>query len=138
MIESMTDPQIERLAAAPFLLMSLRERDHEYWHVLFANDPNLDLLFTVDTYSDMSQLAPRIVLEGVSGRQPRLAASEEFWSKMLGAGLNAELDVRHAAHLAALQSILTEDPTARYRAVQAAACRTRIPSLSVADKNERS
>jgi len=67
--------------------------------------------------------------------QPRLAANMDFWNKLLGPGLSSEQDVRSAAHVAALQTILTDDPAAHYRALRAAACNAPTPSLQIADKN---
>ena len=177
MVKGLTDLQIGRLSAAPFLLMSLRERDADYWRVLTTDDSNLDLFVATDKNSDCELLsmagltflwalagrnpyAARLVsgatlgwcehladwillrlLQRTAGRhdllQPRLAGSEEFWTKLLGPGLSSERDVRKAAHLTALQSILTEDPTANYRPLKAAACSTLAPSLRVADRNRR-
>ena len=176
-LERLTDLQIDHLAVVPFLLLSLRERDDDYWHVLFGDEANMDLLPVADAHRNTAQLvaaelaflwalarrnayAARLVsgaplnwcehladstlfrlLERTHDRcdlpQPRLAANESFWSKLLGPGLSVESEVRRAAHLAALQSILTVDPTARYRPMRAAACRTQVPSLRVADKNKR-
>jgi len=177
MVKGLTDLQIGRLSATPFLLMSLRERDADYWHVLTTDDSNPDLLLATDRNADSESLsmaglaflwalagrnpyAARLVsgatlnwcehladcillqlLQRTAGRhdllQPRLAGSEEFWNKLLGPGLSSERDVRKAAHLTALQSILTEDPTAHYRPLKAAACSTLAPSLRVADRNRR-
>ena len=44
MVEGLTDLQAQRLSEAPFLLLSLREQDSDYWSALFADDPNGDLL----------------------------------------------------------------------------------------------
>jgi len=177
LVEGLTDFQIERLASAPFLLLSLRERDDDYWQVLFDDDANGDLLIAVDSGTETGQLAAaglaflwalakrnpyatRLVsgatlnwceqlaertmlqlLQKSAGRrdllQPRFAGNKQFWSKLLGPGLSSERDVRIAAHLAALQTVLTEDPTRRYRAIRAAACSTVVPSLRVADRTDR-
>ena len=61
--------------------------------------------------------------------QPRLPDNIDFWNKLLGPGLSSEQDVRTAAHVAALQTILTEDPAAQYRPLRAAACSSVAPSL---------
>ncbi len=177
LVEGLTDLQIERLAAAPFLLLSLRERDEHYWQALLDDEPNSDLLVAVDSDTETQQLAAaglaflwalakrnpyatRLVsgatlnwceqladytmlqlLQQTHGRrdllQPRFPGNEQFWSKLLGPGLSSERDVRIAAHLTALQSVLTEDPTTRYRATRAAACSTVVPSLRIADRNDR-
>ena len=68
--------------------------------------------------------------------QPRLADNIDFWKKLLGPGLSSEQDVRTAAHVAALQTILTENPAAQYRPLRAAACSFVAPSLQVADKRQ--
>jgi len=43
LVSGLTDLQSRRLAETPFLLLSLREQDDDYWSVLFADDPNGDL-----------------------------------------------------------------------------------------------
>ena len=43
-IRAMTDLQLERLAACPFLLLSFRETDDAYWHALVEHDRSGDLL----------------------------------------------------------------------------------------------
>ena len=177
LVEGLTDFQVERLASAPFLLLSLRERDEDYWQALFDDEPGRDLLVAVDpgtetvqlaiaalaflwalakrnpyatrllsgaTLNWCEQLAERTLLQLLqqsAGRrdllQPRFAGNLHFWNKLLGPGLNSERDVRVAAHLAALQSVLTEAPTTRYRALRAAACSTVVPSLRIAERNDR-
>ena len=42
-IVGLTDLQIERLAGCPFLLMSFRERDTDYWQGLLSAEPTGDL-----------------------------------------------------------------------------------------------
>ena len=177
LVEGLTDLHIERLSSAPFLLLSLRERDEHYWQALLNDEPNNDLLVAVDSNTESRQLAAaglaflwalakrnpyaaRLVsgatlnwcelltdytmlqlLQQAIGRrdllQPRFPGNEKFWSKLLGPGLSSERDVRIAAHLAALQSVLTEDPASRYQAIRAAACSTAVPSLQIADRNDR-
>jgi len=173
-ISGLTDLHVERLSRTPFLLFSLRERDSDYWSFLSADEPQGDLLMTVNTADELGQLAAAClgflwqlaqhnpyaarlvsgatlswceqladrtlfrVLQRMSGRPdlllPRRATDAGFWNKLLGPGLSSEQDVRNAAQLSALQSILTEDPAARYRALPAAACSTTAPALRVADK----
>ena len=43
----LTEPQLTCLAAAPFLLFSLREQDDEYWQHLLADDPQFDFVDSV-------------------------------------------------------------------------------------------
>jgi hypothetical protein len=42
-VVGLTDLQIERLSGCPFLLMSFRERDADYWRSLLADQPTGDL-----------------------------------------------------------------------------------------------
>ena len=175
LIKGLTDLQLERLAAVPFLLLSWRERDEDYWRVLGSDDSNFDLFGGGEPSSESGVLcaaglaflwalarrnpyAARLMssatlgwcerlldstllglLQKTAGRhdvlRPRLADNEEFWNKLLGPGLSSEREVRRAAHLAALQATLTEDPAANYRAIKAAACSTLVPTHSVADKH---
>lgn len=177
LVEGLTDFQVQRLSSAPFLLLSLRERDAAYWQALFDADASGDLLIVLDSGTETDQLAiaglaflwalakrnpyaTRLVsgatlnwceqlaertvlqlLQQSSGRrdllQPRFAGNTHFWNKLLGPGLSSERDVRSAAHLAALQSVLTEDPSTHYRAIRAAACSTVVPSLRIAARTDR-
>lgn len=66
--------------------------------------------------------------------QPRFAADENFWRKLLGPGLSSESPVRLSAHVTCLQWLLTDDPAVRYQRVRAAACDNKVPTLSVAEK----
>jgi len=175
LIRGLTDLQIQRLSATPFMLMSLRERDATYWQSLCADDANEDLfrgaaepdteLLVTAGIAFLWQLARRNpyaarLLSGATTRwceqltnrsllqllqqtsrrndllQPRLPDSDDFWNKLLGPGLSSEAPVRNAAYLAALQSILAEDPVAQYRPIKAAACSTLVPSLRVAERKE--
>ena len=70
--------------------------------------------------------------------EPRLADNAEFWNKLLSAGVNPEREVRVAARLCALQTLLTQSPAARYRRLPAAACNMPMPALRIADKTVRS
>ena len=42
-IEGLTDRQVDRLSASPFLLLSLREHNAEFWRGLEADSPVMDL-----------------------------------------------------------------------------------------------
>jgi len=176
-ISSLTDLQVERLSAAPFLLFSLRQSDPDYWGSLSADEPNHDLLSLAKPPDELGQLAAAClgflwqlaqrnpyaarlvsgaplswceqladrtlfrVMQRMAGRpdllHPRRADDAGFWLKLLGPGLSSEQDVRIAAQLSALQSILTADSAARYRALPAAACSSTAPTLLVADKPDR-
>ena len=178
MIEGLTDLQARRLSAAPFLLLSLREQDDDYWSALFAADPNGDLfaspsgdgrdrhlaaaalgflwqlaqhnpyavrLLSGATVNWCDSLANRTLLsllERTADRtdllRPRLSENLVFWRKLLGPGLSSEPTIRTAAHLSALQSMLTIDRVAQYRDIRAAACKIQPPALRVAEKPDRS
>lgn len=56
----------------------------------------------------------------------------EIWQKLLVDGLSNETETRHAAHISALQSVLTRLPAPA--AWSAAACASRNPALKVADE----
>jgi len=178
LVAGLTDMQLRRLAETPFLLLSLREQDDDYWSVLFADDPTGDL-FAVNsggghdrhlvaaTLGFLWQLAQhnpyavRLVsgatinwcdrlanstllrlLQRTADRtdllRPRHSENLDFWRKLLGPGLSSEPGIRTAAHLSALQSMLTINRVAQYRDVRAAACRARLPALRVAEKPGRS
>ena len=54
-----------------------------------------------------------------------------LWRKLLLAGVSEEAKARHAAHISALQHVLTARPI--LTGWQAAACKSRNPALEVAD-----
>jgi hypothetical protein len=176
-VRGLTDLQIHRLSAVPFLLLSLRERDDRYWQVLASDAADADL-FTSTSYDiDTGQLGTaavaflwqlstrnpyaarllsggtlvwceqlanctllRLLLRTMNSPdllQPRLMNKVDFWKKLLGPGLSSEQNVRTAAHMAALQTMLTEDPAPQYRPLRAAACNSSAPSRKVADKRRR-
>lgn len=177
MVEGLTDLQARRLSEAPFLLLSLREQDDDYWSALFAGDPNGDLFAATSgdrrdrhlvaaalgflwQLAQHNPYAVRLVsgatmqwcdrlanctllrlLKRTADRadllRPRLSENSEFWRKLLGPGLSSEPGIRTAAHLSALQSMLTIDRAAQYRDVRAAACKIRPPAISVAEKPDR-
>lgn len=56
----------------------------------------------------------------------------ELWQKLLVAGLCAETETRNAAHVSALQYVLTRQPG--QASWQAAACASRNPALKVAEE----
>ena len=175
-IRELTDLQLQRLSATPFMLMSLRERDVDFWRTLFGKDANRDIfdgacvepeaeqlvtagiaflwqlarrnpysarLLSGATIHWCEELADRTLLRLLQQTcgcndllQPRFANNDEFWFKLLGPGLSSEAQVRNAAHLAALQSILTEDPVAQYRPMKAAACSTLLPNRRVGERKD--
>lgn len=68
--------------------------------------------------------------------EPRLAADSRFWNRLLGPGLSPQDDVRRAAKLCALQTLLTGSATAAYTPARAAACRTATPARQLAAGRE--
>jgi hypothetical protein len=65
----------------------------------------------------------------------RLEKKTEVWLKLLDAGVSDLREVRRAAHISALQTVLTSTEEVARTAWASAACRTQIPILQVADKN---
>ena len=65
----------------------------------------------------------------------RMATKTSFWCKLLGAGISEEDEVRSAAQLCALQSILTKQPREAYARLPAAACRMPAPASRVAERD---
>ena len=68
---------------------------------------------------------------------PRLAADKLFWSRLLGAGLSSELEIRRAAHLSALQSVLTPPATAQLQQPRAAACYSSVPAVEIWEPRDK-
>lgn len=60
---------------------------------------------------------------------PRLAEHKIFWTRLLGAGLSSAEVVRRAAHLSALQFMLTPGNETRSRMWKSAACYTAVPVM---------
>ena len=178
LLPGLSDLQIEWLSEAPFLLLSLRERDEDYWRLLSGSAALPDLFdppaarrqpdpLAAAALSFLWQLAlrnpyatrlvsgaPLSWCETVSGcllvdvlqrvairddcLEPRLGHDEFLWNKLLGPGVSSNDEVRRAAHLAALQAVLTADPMSGFTALRPAACSLALPSMSVADAGERS
>lgn len=170
----LTAGQADRLAAAPFLLMSFRERDDRFWEQAFAAERHGDLFAAPSAASDdlvglisaglsfawqlskQNAYAARLIcgaslhwceqlteltfmhLLSIAGRRDevvtlRCAADGDLWTKLLGSGTSREQQVRRAAHISALQSVLTQASLPTDRQWRTAACATRRPSLQVAD-----
>jgi hypothetical protein len=174
-IRGIKDHEIERLARAPFLLMSLNEEDERRWRDVFANAPCMDLLdaryrcgevenrLTLAVLGFLWQLARRNpyttrLVSGVSLNwceqlsalplvalyaqvdrcsplQPRLAKDGELWRKLLEAGVSARQEVRWAARVSAMQTVITGSPAATRRPFAAAACNMPAVSMRVAARN---
>ena len=68
----------------------------------------------------------------------RSAAHPTLWKKLLTSGVSPSDDIRSAAHLCALQTVLTEPADSpRPNRLAIAASRTRAPGLQVADNKDR-
>jgi len=174
---SLSPRQAERLAEAPFLLFSFRERDERIWNKVFDLDPNQDLFFaTRPVHDDVSRLIAaglgfiwqlarqnpyslRLlcgatvhwceqisdntliqILSFAAGRHDllvlRLENRTEIWQKLLDSGIHHRPDVRRAAHITVLQTVLTQPDAATTEVWASAACRTSLPTLRVADTDE--
>lgn len=69
-IKGLTNLQVERLSALPFLLLSVRERDQACWCTLADNEPNQDLLFAGDEGADEIVTATLSFLWQLARRNP--------------------------------------------------------------------
>lgn len=168
--------QRERLARAPFLLLSLREYDRDTWRALFVPQQNMNLLsqmqkpdnagsrLTIAALGFLWQLASRnpyaarfvsgagpgwceqlaaCTLMELIGRvtgeplllEPRMNGDNELWNKLLTSVVSSKRDVRVAARVSALQTVLTG--TTRERRLAAAACKLPALPLRVADDSSR-
>jgi hypothetical protein len=67
----------------------------------------------------------------------RQAQDVDIWGKLLAEGVRAERHVRSAAHIAALQTLLTGYPAATAVAWPIAACKAAPRFLQVADKSKK-
>lgn len=66
----------------------------------------------------------------------RAAADTELWTKLLDFGISRENVVRHAAHISALQCVLTSAAVPASTRLANAACAVRPPALRVADDTD--
>ncbi len=69
--------------------------------------------------------------------EPRMTSSQELWHKLLTAGVSAKRDVRIAARVSALQTVLTRGPAMAYRQLATAACAMPAASMRVAERPRR-
>ncbi len=170
--------QLARLARVPFMLVSLREYDEDYWRSLFAQRQNMSLLSGMQKPDDAGsrlttaalgflwQLASRNpyaarlvsgaglnwceqlagctfmdlvgrVAEEPSLLEPRMSDDVEFWTKMLTSGVSNKRDVRMAARVSALQSVLTGAAHLTYRQFATAARQLPAARMRVADYRRR-
>ncbi len=177
-VVALTDRQVQRLAAVPFLLLTMRETDHSFWAQLFGDRPVRDLFASAPVVVDELGRITSAVLGFVwqlSRRNPyaarlvcggsfdwceqlaactllrllrravdhqdligvRFAGNTEFWHRLLGAGLSSEPGVRRAAHLCALQTVLTSRELTSGSRLRAAACHSAVPTLSLRERSIR-
>jgi hypothetical protein len=82
----------------------------------------------------LGNLTLQVLLERVVVRddilQPRFAGNTTCWQRLLGAGLSSRQQVREFAHVACLQTLLTDTTHARPRRLRAAACSRPIPVVT--------
>ncbi len=177
-LAAMTDRQVKRLAAVPFLLFTLGESDDAYWDHLLGDRPVRDLFAATRNDSDplgqitsaalgflwqlarknpyaarllsggtvhwCEQLASCTLLfvlqcavENPELIGPRLPNNTVFWHRLLGAGLSSEADVRRAAHLCALQTMLTPIETTGSQRFRSAACYSSVPTMQLKEQRKR-
>jgi hypothetical protein len=176
-LSSLTDGEAERLSVTPFLLLSFRERDDEFWEGIFAEVAHRDLFALQKQPSDdfgrliaaglgfvwqlarqnpfaarlvcgaslywCEQLTERTffrVLATAGARADvltlRCATDAGLWAKLLASGVSREKQVRRAAHISALQSVLTRSSMPDRKRWAAAACAVKVPTMKVADESQ--
>ena len=176
-IRGLSRQESERLAQAPFLLFSFRERDEALWsgiiegarhRALFAsarsqeaetvlaaalgfvwqlarqNPYSLRLICGATLYwcERIGELTFYRLLSAVrqTDNLPvlRSAAHPTLWQKLLTGGISSRDDLRSAAQLSALQTVLTEPvDTSRRDRLPLAASRSAPPGLRIAEEKGR-
>ena len=66
----------------------------------------------------------------------RLEQQPEIWRKLLDCGVSHHHEVRRAAHISALQALLTQPQKSQLTVWASAACRTRVPVSKVAERDQ--
>lgn len=69
--------------------------------------------------------------------EPRMIDNRDLWQKLLNAGVSAKKDVRMAARVSALQTVLTRSSNSVYRRLAAAACSMPAVAVRVAERDSR-
>jgi hypothetical protein len=174
---SLTSRQRQRLAEAPFLLFSFRERDEGFWRATFDSNPHQDLFpVTRPLPDDLSllidaglgfvwqlarqnpyalrllcgasvhwceQLADHTLMQILNFAATserllvlRLEHKAEIWTKLLYSGVHHHMEVRRAAQLSVLQTVLTQVEKTSALSWASAACRMNVPAMKVADEND--
>ena len=177
-VKALSDRHVQRLSTVPFLLMSFRESDDNYWQQTLRDMPVRDLFTPAHndanpctkiasaTLGFLWQLARKNpyaarlvcgaslqwcehlaactllhVLERAADDHqtlgPRLAGDKFFWERLLGPGLSSESEIRRAAHLSALQSVLTPPATKQTQQLRAAACYSSVPSVEIRQQRDK-
>jgi hypothetical protein len=95
-----------------------------YWCERIAEQTFYQLLIAVSAHGRVAEL--------------RHAYDHELWSKLLDQGINARVAIRKAAHMSALQTILTRPANQRRHVWARAARRSGNRGMRVADDDESS
>ncbi len=69
--------------------------------------------------------------------EPRMNGDAELWNKLLTSGVSNKRDVRMAARVSALQSVLTATTRSGNRRLATAACKLPATPMRVADDRQR-
>lgn len=177
-VKGLSDRNIQRLSSVPFLLMSCRETDDNYWQQSRRDQPVRDLFTPSHNDTDpvaklasaalgfLWQLARKnpyaarlvsgasllwcerlaectllYVLElAADDRQtlaPRLAGDKLFWGRLLSAGLSSATEIRRAAHLNALQSVLAPLAIGQSQRLRSAACYSSVPAVELRQQRDK-
>lgn len=87
-IEGLTDRQVDRLSASPFLLLSLREHNAEFWRGLEADSPVMDLFASTANCRDEIAVAAVSFIWQLTRRNPYAArlvtGASPAWCERLG------------------------------------------------------
>lgn len=121
---SETDP-LDRIASATLGFLWQLARRNAYATRLVSG-ASLHWCEQLASCTLMSVLQCAALHQGLVG--PRLAENAIFWQRLLGPGLSSDDDVRRAAHLAALQTMLLPDGAKSARRFRSAACYSSVPS----------
>ena len=122
-----TDP-LARIASAALAFLWQLARRNAYATRLISGG-SLHWCEQLASCTLLSVLQCAVEHQGLIG--PRQADSKVFWQRLLGAGLSSEDDVRRAAHLSAMQSMLTRVDANRAQRFRSAACYSPVPSLEL-------
>lgn len=117
-------------AAAGFLWQLSRQNPHAARMISGASPAWCDLVAAA-TYIDLLYRVRRQRVP-IAARQ---AGGVDLWERLLGPGVSPEADIRSAAHIAALQSVLTSGSESDRSDWRLAASASRAPHLRVAEKD---